>query len=78
MASRSKSATPNRTTAPSTPAPAATKPDADGALCHEKVAMRAYEKWCKRGRPCGTEMQDWLEAESELRAEMAKTCQARK
>jgi hypothetical protein len=38
---------------------------------HEKIAMRAYEKWCKRGRPHGTDKQDWLEAERELRAEMS-------
>ena len=40
---------------------------------HEKIAMRAYDKWCKRGRPKGTEKQDWLEAESELRMEMTRT-----
>jgi hypothetical protein len=40
---------------------------------HEKIAQRAYEKWIKRGRPQGTEMQDWLEAENELRAEMSRT-----
>jgi hypothetical protein len=39
---------------------------------HEKIAMRAYEKWMKRGRPQGTEMLDWLEAETELKAEMAR------
>jgi hypothetical protein len=39
----------------------------------EKIAMRAYEKWIKRGRPQGTEMLDWLEAENELKAEMART-----
>jgi hypothetical protein len=38
---------------------------------HEKIAMRAYEKWVKRGRPQGTEMQDWIEAENELRSELA-------
>ncbi len=37
---------------------------------HEKIAMRAYEKWVKRGRPHGTHMQDWMEAENELKAEM--------
>ena len=42
-------------------------------LPHEKVAMRAYERWCKRGRPCGTDKQDWMEAEAELRAELART-----
>ena len=40
---------------------------------HEKIAMRAYEKWCKKGRPKGTEKQDWLEAETELRMEMNRT-----
>jgi hypothetical protein len=40
---------------------------------HEKIAMRAYEKWCKRGRPQGTHVQDWLEAETELKAEYAKS-----
>lgn len=39
----------------------------------EKIAMRAYEKWCKRGRPHGTDKQDWVEAETELRAEMSRT-----
>jgi hypothetical protein len=40
---------------------------------HEKIAMRAYEKWVKRGRPHGSDVQDWIEAEAELRAEMART-----
>jgi hypothetical protein len=40
---------------------------------HEKIAMRAYEKWVQHGRPCGTELQDWLEAEAELRAEFSRT-----
>jgi hypothetical protein len=39
---------------------------------HEKIAMRAYEKWCKRGQPHGTDKQDWMEAEAELRAEQAR------
>ena len=38
----------------------------------EKIAMRAYEKWCKRGRPNGTDRQDWVEAENELKAEMGR------
>ncbi len=37
---------------------------------HERIAKRAYEKWCKRGCPHGTHQQDWYEAEAELRAEM--------
>ena len=38
---------------------------------HERIAQRAYDKWCKRGCPQGTQQQDWLEAEAELRAEMS-------
>lgn len=41
-------------------------------LPHEQIAMRAYEKWVKRGRPAGTDVQDWMEAEAELRAEMSR------
>jgi hypothetical protein len=39
---------------------------------HEKIAMRAYEIWVKRGRPHGTDRQDWMEAEAELRAEFGR------
>jgi len=38
----------------------------------DKIAVRAYEKWCKRGQPHGTHVQDWLEAERELQAEYAR------
>ena len=38
----------------------------------EKIAMRAYEKWCKRGRPHGTDKQDWVDAENELKAELSR------
>jgi PAS domain S-box-containing protein len=34
-------------------------------LQHE-TAVRAYEKWLARGRPAGSGMSDWLEAEAEL------------
>jgi hypothetical protein len=55
----------------------ATPPSAQPAnpqfkIPHDKIAMRAYEKWVKRGQPHGTSMQDWLEAEAELRAEYAR------
>jgi hypothetical protein len=40
---------------------------------HDKIAMRAYEKWVKRGRPHGTDLQDWAEAEAELKAEYARS-----
>jgi hypothetical protein len=42
---------------------------------HEKIAMRAYEKWCKRGRPQGSDVQDWMEAEAELKAEYLRGAQ---
>ena len=38
----------------------------------EKIAMRAYEKWCKRGRQHGSDRQDWVEAEKELMTEMGR------
>jgi serine phosphatase RsbU (regulator of sigma subunit) len=31
----------------------------------EHTALRAYDKWVARGRPSGTESQDWQEAEAE-------------
>lgn len=43
------------------------------AIPHEKIAQRAYEKWCKRGCPQGSDQQDWHEAEAELQAEMCRT-----
>lgn len=43
------------------------------APTHEQIATRAYEKWLKKGRPSGnTQIQDWLEAEAELKNELAR------
>jgi len=42
------------------------------AIPQEKIAQRAYEKWIKRGRPVGDGMQDWVEAENELKQEFQK------
>jgi hypothetical protein len=39
---------------------------------HEKIAMRAYEKWCLRGCLHGTHLQDWYDAERELQGETVK------
>lgn len=39
---------------------------------HDKIAQRAYEKWVKRGQSHGNHVQDWLEAETELRQEFAR------
>jgi Protein of unknown function (DUF2934) len=35
----------------------------------EKIAQRAYEKWMKHGCTHGRHVQDWNEAEAELKAE---------
>jgi hypothetical protein len=40
---------------------------------YDKIAQRAYEKWLKRGQKHGHDLQDWMEAEAELRAEMTRT-----
>jgi hypothetical protein len=53
--------------------PASTPTNAPVKVPHEKIAMRAYEKWCQRGRPQGTDKQDWIEAEAELRAEVLRS-----
>lgn len=61
----------SRVSTPTTP----TTPSATSSVRvpHEKIAMRAYEKWCKKGRPQGSDKQDWIEAETELKAEMNRT-----
>ena len=38
----------------------------------DKIAMRAYERWCERGCPHGTDQDDWYQAEAELRREMGR------
>jgi hypothetical protein len=38
----------------------------------EKVAARAYQKWMQKGCKHGCDAQDWLEAEAEIKAEMAR------
>jgi hypothetical protein len=57
----------SRVTSPPVPTTSGTK------VPHDRIATRAYEKWCKRGRPNGTDKQDWLEAEAELRNEFNRT-----
>ncbi len=60
-------------TSPTTPTYGPAQGVMQNRIPHDKIAMRAYEKWVQRGRPCGTELQDWLEAEAELRAETSRT-----
>jgi len=38
----------------------------------DKVAARAYQKWVQKGCRHGQDQQDWLEAEAEIKAEMAR------
>ncbi len=57
-----------------TPAAPQAKPPAgamsgSSSIPQEKIAQRAYEKWLKRGCGHGSDMQDWMEAEAELRSE---------
>ncbi len=66
-------ATASGSTATQTPNKPQGMPAAPMMVPHEKVAMRAYQKWVHRGcPPAGTEKQDWLEAEAELKAEMSR------
>jgi hypothetical protein len=39
-------------------------------VAREHVAKRAYELWMKRGCTHGHDLQDWIEAEKEVMAEM--------
>jgi hypothetical protein len=38
---------------------------------HEQISKRAHEIWLKKGCKPGQDEQNWLEAEAQLRAEMA-------
>ena len=55
-------------TQPQTKAPAVAAPI---HVPQEKIAQRAYEKWMKRGCKHGAHLQDWAEAEAEIKAEIA-------
>ena len=71
MAARpSDAATETQREAP-TPTVRATAPAAPVTFPPEKIAARAYEIWIRKGKPHGAELQNWLEAEVELRAELA-------
>ncbi len=38
---------------------------------HEEIALRAYELYVQRGGAAGRELDDWLQAESELREKVS-------
>jgi hypothetical protein len=40
-------------------------------ITHEQIARRAHEIWVKQGCRHGQDQQHWLEAERQLRAELA-------
>lgn len=40
----------------------------DGPMSHDDIARRAYELYLARGRTDGNAIDDWLQAERELRA----------
>ena len=46
-------------------------PGAGNAPTSAEIAKRAYEIWCGRGYPHGTDRENWLEAERQLLAERA-------
>lgn len=54
--------------APGTPKPA--RAGSLPVLSHEQIAKRAQAIWEKKGRPCGQDEQNWLQAETELRTEL--------
>ena len=49
----------------------------EAAFSHEDIAARAYELFVLRGRADGHDIQDWLQAEHELRKQASSTCQPR-
>jgi hypothetical protein len=40
---------------------------------HEQIAFRAYENWEARGKPAGTDREDWFEADRQLQEEIKHT-----
>lgn len=54
------------------PAPQVSRPkviEPQGIL-EEQIALRAYEIWEARGRPEGTDFENWVEAERQLRQQI--------
>ncbi len=53
------------------PAGATADAPAVAEIPHDKIAARAAEIWERNGHPHGQDVQNWMEAEAELRAEFA-------
>lgn len=62
---------PQQQTTPGKAAPALT-PKITMTLNHEQIAQRAYAIWVAKGRPQGQDTQNWHEAETTLKKELAK------
>jgi hypothetical protein len=44
---------------------------------HEKIALLAYRYWEERGRPGGSDQEDWFRAEREVLEQLANSGQFR-
>ena len=76
MKPRKPQATPKSKRPPSrkSPARAASSVNAKEQALYERIAQRAYELYEQRGGQAGSELEDWLQAEREVRstAELSK------
>lgn len=69
-----------RAKAPAAPAvaghgkPADAKPKLEPVvlLNHDQIARRAYDVWVARGYPAGQDVENWQEAERQLKSELAR------
>jgi len=76
--SRTERSKPHPKPEPSMPAPL-NRPDGDRRLqtaeLNARIAVKAYELFAQRGGECGGDIEDWLEAERLVKAEMRSTKQ---
>jgi hypothetical protein len=76
--SRTERTKPHPRSEPYTPAPPH-PPDSDRRLqspeLNARIATKAYELFAQRGGECGGDIEDWLEAERLVKAEMRSTKQ---
>ena len=62
-----------RPTARKGPVPAASNVKAQDSALYKRITQRAYELYEQRGRQAGSELEDWLQAEREIRSTTTKT-----
>jgi hypothetical protein len=58
------------------PVDAAVTTAAQTAVSEDQIARRAYELYCARGREDGYDLDDWLQAERDLRGGEERTSAA--